>query len=143
MECVKNINMAKVLNQHKNFCYRVLLEFGNTVKLRYLELRGAVEKLQDIRVFEISRVKYLKNRWLGLKNHFDISMFMRYMCIGVRDIKVQLYFFLDFCPIPSSNSALFFMKLSSFLQQPHNTRSIRTHCKREHNAEKRNSSYQT
>lgn len=62
MECVKNINMAKVLNQHKNCCYRVLLEFGNTVKLRYLELRGAVEKLQDIRVFEISRVKYLKNK---------------------------------------------------------------------------------
>lgn len=46
----------------------------NTVKLRYLKLDGTVLKLQGIPVFEISRVKYLRNKWLGLTNKFDISI---------------------------------------------------------------------
>lgn len=47
---------------------------ANTVKSCYLELDRTGFKLQDIRVFEISKVKYPKYKWLGLTNYFDISI---------------------------------------------------------------------
>lgn len=64
-----------------------------TVKLRHLKLDGTVKKLGEIRVFEILRVKYqnLKNNWLGLTNHFDISVVFVISC-NVQDIELQLYY---------------------------------------------------
>lgn len=40
--------------------------------------------------FEISRVKYIKNKWLGVTNHLFISILFE-ISISVPDIEVQLY----------------------------------------------------
>ena len=42
------------------------------IEPRYPELDGTNNKVRDIREFEISRIKYLENRWLGPRNQFDI-----------------------------------------------------------------------
>lgn len=51
-------------------------------------LIGLFKKLSDIQVFEISRVKYLKNMKLELTNQFNISIVFDISVL--RDIEVQL-----------------------------------------------------
>jgi hypothetical protein len=47
---------------------------AHTVTSPYLQLDGTKVKLRDIQGFQILRVQYLINKWLGPPNHFNRSM---------------------------------------------------------------------
>lgn len=48
-------------------------------------------KLRDIQVFKILRVKYFKNKWLGLKNHCNISFVFEISVFEIPKFNCKLY----------------------------------------------------
>lgn len=88
-----SFNLHDIFNLH-NIYVHFFLFWGDTLfreiqpNLVISKYVGLVKKkLWDIQLFEILMVNYLKYKWFGFTNNFDIS-------IGARDTEIQLYIFL-------------------------------------------------
>lgn len=80
-------NKSSSLRRHKKTTEGNMYNYSQTLLSRS---RWYCLKFRDIRVFEISGVKYLKNKWLGYITS-PYPLYSRYQCSRYRSLTVLLY----------------------------------------------------